>query len=210
MANVIFHAHSNTSPDSDVPLDLIISKLRRCGIDALFLTDHNAVCKKQSHQNVTVIPGSEITTADGEVIGLYITKPIARGLPLPEVLRQIHLQKGVAVAPHPMDRLRSKVIPQPLLERYVNDIDAIEVFNSRTVWAWDNARAFSFARYHHKPMLYGSDAHTLAEYCSTWMSGIDYANARSFISSLNHATPHYKRAPIYVHAITKVVRWIKR
>ena len=55
-----------------------------------------------------VIVGEEVKTAhQGEVIGLFLTEKIPRGLTLAETVAEIKRQGGVVYVPHPFDRMHA-------------------------------------------------------------------------------------------------------
>lgn len=78
-------------------------------LTSLAVTDHDNLASsyeaydfaEKENLNVEIIPGMEITTTEGHLIGLYLTSPIDKNLGMEESIRQIHLQKGIALAPHP-------------------------------------------------------------------------------------------------------------
>jgi predicted metal-dependent phosphoesterase TrpH len=51
---------------------------------------------------VEVIPGIEITTADGDLLALNITEAVPPQLPLQETVLRVGELGGVCIAPHPM------------------------------------------------------------------------------------------------------------
>jgi len=51
---------------------------------------------------IQVIPGVEITTAEGDLLALNIRQPVPAGLSLIETLCLVGEQGGYAIAPHPM------------------------------------------------------------------------------------------------------------
>lgn len=83
------------------------------GLSALAITDHdNLDSAYQGYEfamkeglEVMLIPGMEITTRDGHLVGLYLTSPVEKGLPMTVSIRRIHEQKGIAIAPHPFFRI---------------------------------------------------------------------------------------------------------
>jgi predicted metal-dependent phosphoesterase TrpH len=102
------------------------------------------------------------------------------------------------------------VIAHDLLIQEIDDIDIIETFNARTVYPHDNQLAQRFAIDYGKPTLSGSDAHTLWEYGRTYCEGLDVKNSQTFLASLNDRVDHCKPAPLWVHGVTKYVKWQKR
>lgn len=210
MANIIIHAHSQASRDCLTPLTAIYRRLEILAIDALCLTDHDTIASVAIYPRVKIIRSEEITTSQGEIIGIFLTQAIPAGLSLKQTLAAIHSQGGLAIAPHPFDRLRTRRLPQPALDTSIDEIDIIEIFNARTVFQSDNGLARDYARAHNKPGIYGSDAHTLIEYGDTWLEGIDCSSPSRFLASLPTMTVHAHRAPLWVHGATKYVKWTKQ
>ena len=97
-----------------------------------------------------MIVGEEIKTASqGEVIGLFLSELIPRGLTLEETIARIHEQGGLVYVPHPFDRLHAVPDYENLL-RVLEQIDAIEVFNPRVAIGSFNEEAARFAgKYRH-------------------------------------------------------------
>jgi len=128
---------------------------RQRGLDGIAITDHNFLCSRSADGTIT-LPGIEISSADGHVIGLGLSHPVKRGLSADETISEIHGQGGVAIIPHPHDLLRSSVNPDRLLVRP----DAIEVFNASSMIhkvTWK--KALASAKRASLPMVAGSDSH---------------------------------------------------
>ena len=106
-----------------------------------------------------VIPGVEVTTADGHLLCLGVTLPFLKGTPAGEVCNLVHKHGGLAVPPHPYDLFRAG-IRQNVLEQI--KVDAIEVFNAATTLKRYNRQAFEYAQMKGLPMVAGSDAHHAA------------------------------------------------
>lgn len=206
-----FHNHSEYSWDCRTSLSDLERLCEERGIEAITITDHNEIRGAQlaaeQFKSVKVIIGEEINTAEGEVVGIFLTRKINPGLSLEETLSEIHRQNGLAVVVHPFDRLRRHVMNTDALIRHLADIDIIEVYNSRTVFPQDNVKASIFARQHAKPVIAGNDAHTPAEVGLSTVDVPTFTDAKSFLINLQSATLHTRQAPIWVHAITKLVKW---
>jgi len=99
-----------------------------------------------------VIPGVEVTSADGHIVGLGVSGLIPRGLSARETVERIRKQGGIAIAAHPFALGR-----RPGLVRKAK-FDAIEVLNSRA-FLLSNPLARRFAERNKIPMVAGSDAH---------------------------------------------------
>jgi predicted metal-dependent phosphoesterase TrpH len=157
-----FHCHSQSSSDSDMSPDKLIAAAQQRGLDCLALTDHNtmeSVKYVQQHAPFRVIPGEEIKTPYGEIIGLYLREEIPAYLSPQETCQRIKEQGGLVVIPHPFDLTRPSHLGEPWLESVLPYIDALEVYNARVIFPWHNAKARAYAVAHNLPATAGSDAH---------------------------------------------------
>ena len=149
------HVHTNRSRDAFTPPEQLASICKDHGLDGLAITDHNVLAMESGGEPI-ILPGIEISTRDGHIIGLGVSETIPRGLSADETIRRIRDLNGVSVIPHPYDLLRSAVKPHLLTTRP----DAIEVINSSSFLhsiAWTRAR--KFAERGNYPMTAGSDSH---------------------------------------------------
>jgi hypothetical protein len=78
-----FHCHTSVSLDSPAKIENIVAVAKERGVDVIAVTDHNKVYKGPSLiDGVHIIPGSEITTKEGEhLLGYFISEDIEKGLP---------------------------------------------------------------------------------------------------------------------------------
>jgi hypothetical protein len=123
------HVHTTFSRDSLItPKDLIYYAKNR-GLNAVAVTDHDQLdgaYKIAKETDFLVIPGMEVSSADGHIIALNVREVIPRGLSAPQTVERIHKAGGVAIACHPY------VYFKGCLRENVSDaFDAIEVINSR-------------------------------------------------------------------------------
>lgn len=158
---VDFHIHSDFSPDGDMSPREIIELAKRLGLDAIAVTDHNSIEggkeTERLAKSLVVFVGSEIKTESGEIIGLNLKEDIPSDLPLVQTCKLIKKQGGFLIVPHPFDRMRRGVGKE--VEKIVKYIDAVEVFNARTLLDKFNKNASKFAEEHKLPKVAGSDAH---------------------------------------------------
>jgi predicted metal-dependent phosphoesterase TrpH len=165
-----FHVHSFFSADGvSSPEDLIVSA-RSARLNAFAITDHNtceAVDYMLEHglmradgrpvDGLLVIPGVEVTTADGHLLCLGCRLPATlKGLPAVDVCRLAHEAGGLCVAPHPYDLFRAG-IREAVLDTL--PLDGLEVFNAATTLKRHNRKAYDYAQRRGLPMTAGSDAH---------------------------------------------------
>ncbi len=149
------HVHTNRSSDAHTRHDQLGPSIIRAGLDGLAVTDHNNLATDLG-RGPFLIPGMEISSSNGHIIGLGVTQPIARGLSSDETILQIREKGGVSIVVHPYDILRSAVNP----DRLTVMPDAVEVINSASFFhsiSWKRAKAF--AEKHHLPQTAGSDSH---------------------------------------------------
>src|SRR5690242_1136983 len=105
------HLHTRASRDCLVDPGRVLNQARRWGLDGVAVTDHNttaswAALAGLGTGDLIAIRGEEIFTTEGEVIGLFLEREIARGLSPLATGRAIREQGGVVIVPHPFDRLR--------------------------------------------------------------------------------------------------------
>jgi predicted metal-dependent phosphoesterase TrpH len=100
------------------------------------------------------IPGVEVSTADGHLLGIGLETRPPSGLSFAETVRRVRRAGGLAVVPHPFQRSRHGVPAER-----ITDCDGIEVFNAHTLTGVRNRQATRFAVRHGYPRFAGSDAH---------------------------------------------------
>jgi len=160
------HMHTEHSHDCAVPVAELLDYAQTQGLGAIAITDHNVFGGAQEAvelargRKLVVIPGEEVKTDSGEVIGLFLKKEIPRGMSMQDTIAAIREQNGVVYLPHPFDRLHS--IPDArTLHRFLADIDIFEVYNARLLFEGFNDESLRFARKYNLTMGAGSDAHVL-------------------------------------------------
>jgi predicted metal-dependent phosphoesterase TrpH len=173
--NIDLHTHSFFSGDGVSSPEEIINAARAKGLHGFAITDHNT-CEAVQYlldkglmredglpvDNFLIIPGVEVTTADGHLlcIGATLPEPAKlKGRPAGEICELIHARGGLAIPPHPYDLFRAG-IRFSVLETL--PIDAIEVFNAATTLRRYNKYAFRYAQERGLPMTAASDAHHAA------------------------------------------------
>jgi len=163
------HSHSRFSADGVAEPEAMVAEARAKGLHGFAITDHNTcACVDYFLQHgqmnkeglpvdgLLIIPGQEITTADGHLLAIGITLPDLKGIPAVEAVALIHQAGGLAIPPHPYDFFRAG-IREPVLATL--DVDALEVFNAATTLKRYNKHAFEYAQSRGLPMTAASDAH---------------------------------------------------
>jgi len=190
------HTHTVYSKDSLTSPENLVAAGARRGMDVLAVTDHNAIAGALAAQEVAdrlreagnpaplVIVGEEVMTTAGEIIGLFLSELVPRGLSPRETIARIRDQGGVVIVPHPFDRLRRGPMTAEALETLWPHVDAIETRNARTTFASDNERARVFAVAHGLLQTAGSDAHTPGEVGRCFVDLPTFDGAESFRQAL--------------------------
>ena len=161
------HTHTSWSHDCRVPVEALLEHAEEQGLGAVAITDHNAFGGAREAVELarggplTVIPAEEVkTNGQGEVIGLFLSEEIPRGMSFGNTIAGIRAQGGLVYLPHPFDRRHA--IPDPAtLHRHLADIDVFEVYNARLLFETYNDEALRFARKYNLTMGAGPDAHVL-------------------------------------------------
>lgn len=133
MIKLDLHVHSMYSDDAIGTPKEIMRSIQQKGLQGFALTDHNTIdgaikaAKELSNKEFVVIPGVEISTKDGHLIGLNVSSPIPKGLPVDETVEKILDDGGIPIVPH-LYRNMSGIKKEKLIS-IKNKIDAIEVYN---------------------------------------------------------------------------------
>ena len=70
------HIHSERSPDGIMPLEEIVSLARARGLDGAAVCDHDlALTGPPRFDDFLLIPGVEVSTQLGHLLGLFVTGP---------------------------------------------------------------------------------------------------------------------------------------
>ena len=189
--DVDLHMHTDHSGDCATPVEVLLATARAQGLGAIAVTDHNEVSGAFEAQakasGIKVIVGEEVKTADqGEVIGLFLSELIPRGLTLEQTIAEIKRQGGVVYVPHPFDRMHS-VPDYEHLMAVLDDVDAIEVFNPRVAIQEFNEEAARFAAKYRIPAGAGSDAHVAQGLGSVRIRMPDFDGPEEFMEALREA-----------------------
>jgi predicted metal-dependent phosphoesterase TrpH/glycosyltransferase involved in cell wall biosynthesis len=161
------HLHTSWSHDCVVEPQQLVDHAVAQGLGAIAVTDHNVfggaveVAELARGRPLMVISGEEIKTdGQGEVIGLFLSEEIPRGMSMTDTIAAIREQDGIVYLPHPFDRLH-KIPDAATLRRHLAEIDVFEVYNARLLFEAYNDEALRFARKYNLTMGAGSDAHVL-------------------------------------------------
>lgn len=168
------HSHSLASYDCDTPLELIAPACKVAGIDVLAVTDHNEIwgaleLAEHTTPDLQIIVGEEVYTTEGEIIGLFLTELIPRGLTPEQTLERIHAQGGIALLPHGFDPLKPSRLTPAARARVAAQLEIIEGLNGHVSWTGWNTQAALWGNLNGKPLSAGSDAHRAKDLGSVYV-----------------------------------------
>ena len=158
-----FHTHSCYSFDSNASPKEIVDKAIKEGVNCIAITDHGEIegafeaIEYSKGKPILIIPGIEIKSKEGDILGLNVKEKIPDGLSAKETIKKIKEQGGFVVIPHPFG-LFCKF--KGNLEELIKEIDAIEILNA-SIFGNGNETAKKFAKENNIPFTVGSDSHSL-------------------------------------------------
>jgi predicted metal-dependent phosphoesterase TrpH len=176
LIKIDLHCHTEASHDCRTPLQTMIDRCHIAGIHVQAITDHNQIWGAQTLQEMTkgdptltIIVGEEISTREGEIIGLFLKEKIAPGLSARDTVKHIKAQGGLVLVPHGFDPFKVHRLRPESLEDIANDVDIIEIFNAHVSRPSFNRAALVWADKRNKLKSAGTDAHTAAHVGSAWV-----------------------------------------
>jgi len=193
------HVHSSYSGDSSNDPEAIVASFLTTGILPL-VCDHNTLAGsavvyhgiRQMAPGIPAIPAEEVMTAEGEIIGLFLTDFVPPYLPAAETIEIIHDQGGLVLVPHPFCTFRTgSALWRDTLFELVRDVDIIEGFNARTIHDEENRAAREFAARHDKPFSVGSDSHLPENLGRYWLELEPFFTPEELVRSLSAGTVRY-------------------
>ena len=200
------HIHSIYSYDGTASIPAILKRSRQVGLDVIAITDHDEITgslkalELASNYGIEVIPGIEITTAEGDLLAFNIQQKVERDFPLIDTILKVGELGGFCIAPHPMagglgmKSLSAYSILRGLRQPEVAQIlIAIETYNATTIDKMSNHYARILARRLAITQTASSDAH-IAEAIGLGATEFDGHSARELIKALRTGNVrHHKK-----------------
>lgn len=168
------HMHTIFSYDGTATVPAVLARAKKIGLDVIAITDHDEIngslkaLELAPQYGIEVIPGIEVTTADGDLLALNVTEKVERGRSLIETVLKVRELGGFCIAPHPMaggfgmKSLSARSIMRALRNREVaQTLIGIETFNATTIDKMSNHYAYLLGEHLKIAKLGNSDAHIL-------------------------------------------------
>lgn len=195
MFKIDLHTHSIASPDGGLTTKQYQQLISEGLVDYVAITDHNRIdfgLKLHEKLGDKVIVGEEIMTTEGEIVGLFLKKPIRPDLTPKQTISAIKEQGGLVYVPHPFETVR-KGVHASTLEELADQIDIIEIYNGR-VFAQDRSKqAVIWAKMNQVIGVASSDAHGMKGMGRTYTRISSTPSRDNLLSLLASAIPVAQR-----------------
>jgi len=190
------HIHTIYSYDGTASVPAVLKRAKKIGLNVIAITDHDEIAgalkalELASTYGVEIIPGTEITTAEGDLLALNITEKVQRDLPLGETVLRVGDLGGFCTAPHPMagglgmKSLSAYSILKALRNPEIaHTLIAIESYNATTIDKMSNHYARILADQLDIAQTASSDAHII-EAIGLGVTEFDGYTAQDLIAAL--------------------------
>jgi len=155
------HIHSNHSDGKSSVREILEVAINR-RIDIVSITDHNTVngslealeIVRDENLPIVILPGIEISTAQGHLLAFGITEDVEAGIEMSEAVRIVRESGGITSLAHPFQFYRHGAVRLGCFKI----VDCIEVFNAKSLGIFNRLSEF-FCRRFGKGKTAGSDAH---------------------------------------------------
>ena len=201
MGKADLHIHTALS-DGMGTISAVLESASRTDLDIIAITDHDRVdgalkaVDLAPRYGISVIPGSEITTAEGHLVALYITRPVPPRLSLHDTVLQVAEQGGLCIVAHPMAPFINSIKASNLIwtladPRVTGTLVGLEVYNGGLPQLANNRRALALGEKTGLAQVASSDSHLL------WTIGM-WATAftGSSPADLRYALEHRLTRPV--------------
>ncbi len=105
------HIHTSHSYDGTATVKAVLQQVaEHTDLDVIAITDHDEIdgaleaMELAPYYGIEVIPGIEISTAEGHVLALFVRKLVPPNLSLVETVQRVADQNGLCIAAHPGGR----------------------------------------------------------------------------------------------------------
>ena len=213
MLKADLHLHTEYSMDCNMPLEKIVNRCLEIGINCIAICDHGTAegaLKMRDIAPFPVIVAEEILTPDGEITGMFLEETIPSGLSVEKTISRIRAQGALVCIPHPFDAFRRSALRNQIIEEIAEQIDIIEIFNSRTLPPRHSAKALAFASKYGIAKSAGSDAHTLCEIGNAYVEMPEFNGRDDFLQALEKGNISGRMTNPFIHFASVWTRLRKR
>lgn len=212
MYKVDLHTHSEASPDGGISAEQYAKALENEKLDYIAITDHDRIDFALGLNKALgdkIIVGQEITTTQGELIGLYLQSKVPPGKSAKQTAQLIKDQGGLVYVPHPFETVRSG-IQRDALDSIADAVDIIEIHNGRAVSQKHALQAATWAKIHNKAGASSSDAHGYKGLGYSYSILTELPSRGALTSTIKMTALAHRRAPFYTLLYPKLHRLGKK
>lgn len=167
------HIHTVYSWDGTCTVPAILKYAReQVGLNVIAITDHDQIDGALEALalapvfGIDIVPGIEISTADGHLLALYVQKLVPAGLSLLETVMRVGEAGGLCVAAHPLARGINSLSLEAITSVLQNPEGArvlvgIETFNAGIFHSGSNHLAEAYAHTQNVAHVGNSDSHVI-------------------------------------------------
>jgi predicted metal-dependent phosphoesterase TrpH len=214
-AFVDLHCHTRASFDCLSAPKAVVHAAAERGLTHLAITDHDRIdgaleARELAPAGLTIIVGEEVKTRDGDLVCLFLERPVPPGLSAEASIAAAREQGALVGIPHPFDRLRGSLLRDEQMESLGGLVDWVETHNARLMGK-GNERAAEYARERGLPGVAVSDAHSILEIgvAYTTLDG-DPSTPAGLLAALAGVQLVPGRASLVVRAWTPVAKLVQR
>lgn len=171
------HIHTIFSDGLMSPEALVEFVLHKTQLNVIAVTDHDTIAGariaqayvehfRDTFRPLEIIVGTEVTSADGDILALFVEEDIPSGMTASETVDLIHAQNGLAIAAHPFSHspFLLRIDGMKGVEKLIKSVsfDGVEVRNGTPTEFFSNRIAhFNNQRWAKRAETGGSDGHYL-------------------------------------------------
>jgi predicted metal-dependent phosphoesterase TrpH len=164
------HIHTSYSWDGTSTISAIFQSAKDRKLDIVAITDHDTIAghdeamKLAAQYHLKVIPGVEISTAEGHLLAYFIHQEIPPYLSLIRTIEWVGEQGGICVAAHPAARFVHSISEKSLcvaagIPDFKDILVGVETINSGLLFQQSNQLATQFSKQYQLSPLGNSDSH---------------------------------------------------
>jgi len=219
MGKADLHIHTIYSWDGNCAVEAVLKQAAHiAGLDVIAITDHDEIQGALEAMNlaprygIEVIPGSEVTTADGHLLVLFIREKIPAGLSIVETVLRVQQLGGLCIVPHLEAKYSKGILGQVVREalkkpQVQKTLLGIETFNAGLFDKSANPKALKLSNELSLAKIGSSDSHLIWTIGQgiTLFPGSTASDLRSAIE--NRTTASYPVRPVPFSLI--IVSWLR-
>ncbi len=186
----LIHFHSDYSYDSNISLETLLEFAKRENFGCLALTDHDtiegALRLRSMTDDIRIIVGEEVSSRDGDVIGLFIEEHVRPGMSAIDTAKAIRDQGGLVLLPHPFVKAFGVGVGN-VAWQMLDLVDLVEVNNGQNLISWPDRKARLFAEETGITPYVGADSHMTLSIAPCYQYVRDFTGPADFLDALKTA-----------------------